>query len=126
MAARALALLDRAEEARAAYDRILTETPAWRPAPEADPRVVAAVEAARRAQLLARLPTTLEPRPWPIPETPDLLGPLVMFRPAPAADGADTEPGPWSVSLGGGIAIPLPDSDHLYAPGPAALLEGTS
>ena len=61
------------------------------------------------------LPKTLEARP--------ALPPLVMYRPAPRAD--EGHPGRWTASLGGGIAIPLPDSDHLYAPGPAVLIEVT-
>jgi len=68
------------------------------------------------------LPDTLEPASWPIPPTPDLLPPLTKFRPQPVAR---VEPKRWAISLGGGVAIPLPGSDHVVAPGPAALLEAT-
>lgn len=82
--AEALALLDRPDEAREAFGAALALWPEWTPASDADPRVVAAHEAASRGRLSERLPPRLELPPVPAPTPPsvvDLLPKPQLYAP---------------------------------------------
>lgn len=102
--AQALALLDRADEARAAFSRAADAWPGWRPAPDADHRVHAAFDE-RAAAPRASAP------------------PLAAAEPPSAAvgggpDGPDERAvRPWTVSLGAGVALLLGDAASRYGPG---------
>ncbi|MCC6623757.1 MAG: hypothetical protein IT385_21035 [Deltaproteobacteria bacterium] len=90
-----------------AFIALLDVYPAWRPPPDADPRVASAFTVARRERMRLRLPTSLELGPVPEPPRPgpEVLAPLLP----PARFHVPTiERGPptLSVSLGAGPGIP--------------------
>lgn len=126
--AESLALLDRAEEAVAGFERFLTLQPEWRPPSDADPRVLAAVAAARRASLDERLPGRLEPpRPTlPPPVDPlELLPPPALYAPERLVT-LDTDAGlhpRWRLSIGAGVALVSGRAKDRYDLGPTVALE---
>jgi len=97
-------------EAIAAFVALLDLYPAWRPPPDADPRVAAAYATARRERMRARLPTALELGPVPEPPrpTPEVLAPLLppvrLHEPV-----IERGPPTLSISLGAGAGIPSAD-----------------
>jgi hypothetical protein len=121
--AEALARMDRTVEAKAACVEVIRADPSWRPAPDADPRVVACFEAARDAQRRAKLPQHLDAPEWPLPEPTSMLPEPSLIRPPPSEMSAPEAPTSWTFSLGGGLALPYPYAPLLFAPGPSAMLE---
>jgi len=120
--AQALALTDRPEDAEAAFGRLRSAWPGWRPAPDVDPRIASAWSAARRAAVTAELPTTLDPGPAPTPApmpdretlpSPALYAPpeLVALADAPAV------PPRLHLSLGAGVGLLGGDAADRYEPG---------
>ncbi len=107
--AEALALLDRPADARDAFAALLAAWPGWRPSPGADPRIIAAVDAAEAARLAKRLPPALEPGPPPLPSPPspaDLLPPPLLYAPPDLmALTPDDTTRRWRLGLGGGVAL---------------------
>jgi hypothetical protein len=70
--AQALARLDRAPEAEAAFTTLATLWPGWRPPPDADARIATAFTNAAKARLRAALLEAIDPGPPPLPKaTPD-------------------------------------------------------
>jgi hypothetical protein len=108
--AEALALSDRAADAQAAMAAALEAWPAWAPAPDADPRVVASHRAALAARVAQRLPDALDPGPLPLPQPPssdELLPPPQLFAPKRLVeldvDAAKRKD--FRLVIGGGVAV---------------------
>jgi hypothetical protein len=121
--AEALARLDRAEEAEVACAELIRANAAWRPASDADPRVVACFDAAHNAQRKAQLPQHRDALERPLPEPTSPL-PEPSLIPPPPTDKATLEPPiDWTFSLGGGLALPYPYTPTLFAPGPVVMLD---
>lgn len=105
--ATALARSDRDADARGAFDRLLEVYPAWRPPPDADPRVVSAFGEARRERLRRALPKALDPGPPPAPPRPARAD-LVKLLPQPRlySPPKRTAAPRFSLSLGAGVGLP--------------------
>jgi hypothetical protein len=118
LAAQALARLDRAPEAEAAFDTLATLWPGWRPPPDADPRVATAFTNAASARLRAARPETIDPGPPPLPNaTPDpaelalRLPKPRLVRPTDLGAASDPNRVPrLALSLGAGVGIPIGDA----------------
>ncbi len=108
--------------AQAKCSELLAVWPTYEPPPDADPRLVAACAAARKAAMEARLPTVLDPGPAPLPEPADVLPDPVIYKPA-RLDDLPPEDKRFSVALGAGIAIPIGASGDRFEPGVQAALE---
>ena len=115
LAAQALARLDRAPEAEAAFTTLATIWPGWRPPPDADPRVTTAFTNAANARLRAALPKTIDPGPPPLPTaTPDptevtlRLPKPRLVRPTDLGAAPDPNRVPrLALSLGAGVGFPI-------------------
>ena len=119
--AEALALMKQEGEALKACQALLALSPGWRPDDEADPRLHACAEEARA------LPH-LKPRlsPWsreirPCPPTAHRHGP--NSGPIPPRSEGSAPSTRWSISIGGGLAIPYPYDPLRFTPGPAATID---
>ncbi len=126
--AESLALLDRHDEAAAAFTALLALQPDWRPAADADPRVRSAVDRARRAGLAARLPDHLDPGLPPLVAPPDpltLLPEPALYSPSRLIHldpDAHTNPR-WRLSIGAGVALISKSVNRRYDVGPTIALE---
>lgn len=126
--AESLALLDRQEEAVTAFEALLTLQPDWRPAADSDPRVLSAVDRARRAGLSARLPDHLDPGLPPLLPAPDpltLLPEPALYSPSRLVQlDPDAHRNPcWRLSVGAGVALISKPVDRRYDIGPTIALE---
>lgn len=125
--AKARALSDAADAAEADYAALLELWPGFRLAPDEDPRLAAALAAARAALLARRLPPTLDRGPLPPPPAPataELLGPPLLYAPEDllAATGQQHERA-FRLSLGAGVAFPTGAASDRYQPGIAASID---
>lgn len=126
--AEALALLDRPEEAIAAFDLLLVVWPGWAPATDADPRVAAALDEARTRRVESALPSTLEPGPVPLPEPPgdqELQPPPVLYAPTEltSLDTEEAKQRKWRLSIGAGAAFVGQDVERRFDHGVAVAVD---
>ncbi|MEZ4265658.1 MAG: hypothetical protein R3F39_04715 [Myxococcota bacterium] len=126
--AESLALLDRPDEAAKAFEALLALQPDWRPPSDADPRVLSAVDAARRAGLSTRLPDHLDPGLPPQLPPPDpltLLPEPALYSPDRLVNlDPDAHRNPrWRLSIGAGVALITKPVNRRYDVGPTIALE---
>lgn len=129
--AQALARLDRAPEAEAAFTTLATLWPGWRAPPDADPRVTTAFAKAARARLQGALPKAIDPGPPPLPAAKPDPAELTQHLPAarlvrPVDLGATPDPNRvprLALSLGAGLGFPIGDAADRVGSGVHAAID---
>lgn len=121
--AEALALMKQEGEALKACQALLALSPGWRPDDEADPRLHACAEEARALPTPEASPVPVEPRDTPVITPPPPIVTDQTHGPIPPRSEGGTPSTRWSISIGGGLAIPYPYDPLRFTPGPAATID---